>query len=733
MISSNILESLNPQQAAAVTSDRRATLILAGAGSGKTRVLTSRIAWLVRSGEVSPHSILAVTFTNKAAREMLTRISTLLPINIRGMWVGTFHGLCNRLLRIHHREAGLPETFQILDSADQQALLKRILRGMNIDEEKSPAREIGWFINAEKEQGRRAGAGDVSDPMVERWSEVYLRYEQQCVREGLADFPELLLRCFELLTGNEDLLAHYRSRFSHILVDEFQDTSRLQYQWLKLLAGERSSLCVVGDDDQSIYGFRGASAQNMSDFQTEFGAHVIKLEQNYRSYGAILDAANALIRNNPHRLGKELWTSQGRGELLRHFEAADDSEEASYVVEEVKRLRDQGVELSQMALLYRSNAQSRVLEHTLFSSGLPYRVYGGLRFFERQEIKHALAYLRLVANPGDDAALLRVVNIPARGVGARTLELVQQAALDQGISLWEAARARPPSGKAGAGVAGFVSLIESLRAQAVGQGLAGIAEAVVERSGLKALYQAERDGADRVENLDELVNAAATFEADTHSLTEGDPEAPPRGVTLADFLAHAALEAGDNQAEAGAQALQLMTVHASKGLEFEAVFLCGLEEGLFPHENAVNQESGLEEERRLMYVALTRARHHLYLTSAEARMLHGRSRYNQPSRFMAEIPAELVERIAKRPPRWTSHTATPSWAGNARAAAASPAQSAGAPGSAWRIGQNVLHGKFGPGVIMDAEGRGLDARVQVKFRDVGVKWLALEYAKLIPA
>ncbi|MEX0960725.1 MAG: DNA helicase II [Burkholderiales bacterium] len=724
----SILEGLNPEQLEAVTLPHSSALILAGAGSGKTRVLTTRIAWLIQSGQVSPQALMAVTFTNKAAREMLTRISAMLPINTRGMWVGTFHGLCNRLLRAHYREAGLPQTFQILDSADQLAMIKRVMKGLNVDDNRYPPRQAQYFINSSKENGLRPAQVEVVDDFSRQLSDIYAAYDAQCNREGVVDFAELLLRCFELLQKNESLRAHYQSRFRHILVDEFQDTNRLQYYWLRLLAGSGNSVFAVGDDDQSIYAFRGARSGNMLDFEKDFAVEkVIKLEQNYRSHGNILDAANALIRHNRTRLGKNLWTSEGKGEPLRVYEAVTDVEEAAYILDEVRALRNEGVSLADMALLYRSNAQSRVLEHALFNAGIGYRVYGGLRFFERQEVKHALAYLRLVANPEDDGALLRVVNFPTRGIGNRSLEQVQTAAEHAGTSLWQTACGNPPSGRAGASIAAFVRLIEDMRTACDGLPLPEIAEHVVEASGLIAHYKTEREGADRIENLNELVNAAAAFIAEDGPMTmvTEDGEIRQGFEALTTFLAHASLEAGEHQAAAGADALQLMTVHSAKGLEFHAVFLSGLEEGLFPHENSMNEEGGLEEERRLMYVAITRARRRLYLTHAQTRMLHGQTRYNVASRFFEEIPAELLRRINAPAPVAAFSAPKSSTFG------AGPSQPLSVGG--WRIGQNVSHPKFGSGVIIKAEGRGADARVQVNFRNAGMKWLALEYAKLTAA
>ncbi|MFL6580987.1 MAG: UvrD-helicase domain-containing protein [Burkholderiales bacterium] len=727
----SFLEGLNPPQLEAVTLPYQSALILAGAGSGKTRVLTTRIAWLIQTGQLSPQGVLAVTFTNKAAREMLLRISAMLPINTRGMWVGTFHGLCNRILRAHHRDAGLPQAFQILDSADQFAMIKRVMKSMNVDDEKYPPKQAQYTINAAKEQGLRAAKVDAFDDFSRKLVTVYEAYDTQCNREGVVDFAELLLRCFELLAKNELLREHYRARFKHILVDEFQDTNRLQYLWLKLLAGPNNVIFAVGDDDQSIYAFRGARAGNMMDFERDFHvSKVIKLEQNYRSQGNILDAANALIRNNQTRLGKNLWTAEGSGEPLRLYEAMTDLEEASYILGEVRQLKHEGIDLSDIALLYRSNAQSRVLEHALFNAGISYRVYGGLRFFERQEIKHALAYLRLVANPEDDGAFLRVVNFPTRGIGSRSIEQLQDLAASRGVSLWQAACSNALSGKAGSSIAGFVRLIDSMQSTCAVLPLPETIDHVVESSGLNAHYRNEREGEERLENLGELTNAAVAFvsaDGPIAQVTE-EGEIQSNGFpALAAFLAHASLEAGEHQAAEGADALQLMTVHSAKGLEFHAVFITGLEEGLFPHENSISEQDGLEEERRLMYVALTRARHRLYLTLAQTRMLHGQTRYNIASRFLDEIPEALIRRVN-----------TTKFSGFVSERGFDPAASAKQPAvereiSGWRVGQNVVHAKFGAGVIVNAEGRGADARVQVNFRSGGMKWLALEYAKLAPA
>ena len=726
----SLLSDLNPQQLEAITLPHQSALILAGAGSGKTRVLTTRIVYLIQSGQVSPHGILAVTFTNKAAKEMLTRITAMLPINPRGMWIGTFHGLCHRLLRAHYQDAGLPQAFQILDSADQLALIKRILKDLSVDEKRFPPRQVQWFINNAKEAGLRASSVTVEDAFSRRMLEFYQVYEQQCYKEGVVDFAELLLRSYELLKRNQVLCAHYRERFRHILIDEFQDTNVLQYQWLKLLAGvgstteqQNAAVFAVGDDDQSIYAFRGANTGNMKEFERDFAiSKIIKLEQNYRSYGHILDAANALINNNADRLGKNLWTAEGKGEPMRVYNAPNDFDEATFIVEEVKALHTEGIALSDMALLYRSNAQSRILEHSLFNAAIPYRVYGGMRFFDRQEIKHALAYLRLIANPEDDNALLRVINFPARGIGARSVEQLQDNAKINGVSLWIAAMQQTggqeslkqpvDSSKSLKGIAGFVHRITLLRERCDSLPLPQIVEQMLSDSELIAHYTKERESAERLENLNELVNAATSFvhEAENDTLTE--------------FLAHASLEAGEHQAGSGQDALQLMTVHAAKGLEFHTVFLSGLEEGLFPHENSLNETDGIAEERRLMYVAMTRARRRLYLTFAQSRMLHGQTRYNIASRFLHEIPEDCLKWL--QPASKTTHFKAPHSLTQNWSSAATKSSST----SPWKMGQKVVHDKFGTGIIVNFEGTGSDARIQVNFENSGSKWLLLEYAKL---
>lgn len=723
----NLLDGLNAPQLAAVTLPPQHALILAGAGSGKTRVLTTRIAWLISTSQVTPAGVLAVTFTNKAAKEMQSRLAAMLPINmgnVRGMWLGTFHGLCNRMLRAHHRDAGLPQLFQIMDSSDQQAAVKRLLKSLNVDDEKYPPRELTFFINAQKEAGFRPAAVEAWDEWTRKKVELYQAYEAQCQREGVVDFPELLLRCFELLERNEPLRRHYQQRFQHILVDEFQDTNRLQYAWLKLLAGEHASMFAVGDDDQSIYGFRGADIGNMRDFEREFKvANLIRLEQNYRSHGNILDAANAIIKNNPQRLGKNLWTEAGSGEPVRVHESYSDSDEARFIVEEVKALTREGHSRAEIALLYRSNAQSRALEHALFNAGLPYRVYGGLRFFERAEIKHALSYLRLVGNSNDDTAFARVVNFPARGIGARTLENLQDAAMIRQCSLHDAIP--DLTGKAGNSLAAFSQLISRLR-EAAQLPLPELVEHVLDLSGLRDFYRNEKEGQDRLANLDELVNAAASFVAEAGIAGE-DGEL---SGDLISFLAHASLEAGEHQAGEGDDALQLMTVHSAKGLEFNVVFISGLEEGLFPHENSKLEDKGMEEERRLMYVAVTRARTRLYLTFAQTRMLHGQTRYNLPSSFLDEVPQELVKWLTPRagqtydgvPPAPTGNHQGRSQSGSRRNASA----------GGFHVGQSVTHPKFGLGVIVSADGGGNDVRVQVNFGSNGMKWLALSMARLEP-
>ena len=764
----DLLERLNPEQRAAVTLPAESALILAGAGSGKTRVLTTRIAWLISTGQVSPSGLLAVTFTNKAAKEMLARIGGMLPVNVRGMWVGTFHGLCNRLLRAHHRDAGLPATFQILDSQDQLSAVKRLLKILNWDDEKFPPRQLQSFINNAKEQGLRATDIDQSDGYNLKFIEFYQAYDEQCQREGVVDFGELLLRSVELLKRNTALRDHYRLRFRHILIDEFQDTNPLQYEWIKQLSGETTAVFAVGDDDQSIYAFRGADVANMQHFEREFRVpHLIKLEQNYRSCGHILDTANAMIRNNTQRLGKSLWTEAGEGEQVRIMEAASDALEAQWLIDEIKSLIQDGSARKEIAILYRSNAQSRVIEHNLFNAGVPYRVFGGLRFFERAEIKHALAYLRLMENPHDDTSFLRVVNFPARGIGARSIEQLQNQAAAMKISLYAAVPYL--EGKPGTLLAGFTRLIESMRFETQGLKLDELVGVVIEKSGLITFYQSEKEGRDRVENLQELMNAAAVFISEEgESITDdGEIKMPP----LVAFLTHASLEAGDNQAQEGQDAVQLMTVHSAKGLEFNSVFMTGLEEGLFPHENSIAEPNGLEEERRLMYVAITRARERLYISLAQTRMLHGQTRYNMRSRFLDELPEAHVRWLTPRlhpggsmggfmnyeggssygrsgggyggssSARGTSSGGGSGYGGSRSYSGGTSNRAPGGQGratqlgthdSGYRIGQTVKHARFGQGVIVGLEGSGQDARAQINFQREGTKWLALSVAKLDP-
>ncbi len=752
-----LLVGLNPEQLAAVTLPSQSALILAGAGSGKTRVLTTRIAWLIQTGQVSPAGVLAVTFTNKAAKEMLSRLSAMLPINTRGMWIGTFHGLCNRLLRAHYRDAALPQSFQIMDSADQLSAIKRLLKSLNVDDEKYPPRNLMYFINSAKEQGLRARDVDANDDYNRRFVELYAAYDDQCQREGVVDFAELLLRTYELLTRNQPLREHYQARFKHILVDEFQDTNDLQYKWLKLMAGQHGAVFAVGDDDQSIYAFRGANVGNMAAFEREFRVeNLIKLEQNYRSHGHILDSANMLIANNANRLGKNLRTDAGHGEQLRVYEASSDLQEAQWVVEQAKALIAEGSLRSEIAILYRSNAQSRVLEHALFSAGMPYRVYGGQRFFERKEIKDAIAYLQLMDNPHNDSAFLRVVNVPGRGIGAKTIENLQDVARKQGMSLYAAVPHVP--GKAGSVLANFIKLVEGARFETERLSLPEMVRVVLEMSGLLAFYQNEKEGADRIENLEQLVSAATLFLSEEGFTMDAPallgPEVPAAlpvlagadGVEILDadaplstvlsplsaFLSHASLEAGDNQAQAGQDALQLMTVHSAKGLEFDAVFITGLEEGLFPHENSEQATDGVEEERRLMYVAITRARRRLFLSFAQTRMLHGQTRYKVKSRFLSELPEEALKWLSPRLQQQHHWFARPqsAWDDAPESGANKIAQSISRQDIGWRPGQTVYHAKFGEGVIVQIEGGGGSPRANINFGRHGMKLLDLSVAKL---
>jgi DNA helicase II / ATP-dependent DNA helicase PcrA len=779
---SPLLQNLNPEQRAAVTLPNEHALILAGAGSGKTRVLTTRIAWLLSTGQVSPGGVLAVTFTNKAAKEMMTRLQAMLPVNVRGMWIGTFHGLCNRFLRAHWRIANLPQSFQILDTQDQLSAVKRVLKQFNVDEERYPAKEMQWFIAGCKEDGLRANMVEVRGEDDRKKVEIYQLYEDQCNREGVVDFGELMLRSYEILRDNDPVREHYQRRFRHILIDEFQDTNKLQYAWIKMLAGEGNSIFAVGDDDQSIYAFRGARVGNMADFVREYGVtHQIKLEQNYRSHSNILDSANELISHNQKRLGKNLRTDAGPGEPVRVYEAPTDLAEAQWMVEEMRHLVRDDTPRHEIAVLYRSNAQSRVIETALFNAAVPYRVYGGLRFFERAEIKHALAYLRLLENPNDDTSFLRVVNFPPRGIGARSIEQLQDVARARSWSLHDAVTAT--TGKAGANLTAFVAKVDVMRERTLNLTLREIIEHVLHESGLLDHYKTEREGADRIENLEELVNAAESFVTQegfgrdavalpvdelapgvlrqspaSQGLDPSLPEVnepapdyvPPDAETgetlspLAAFLTHAALESGDNQAQAGQDAVQLMTVHSAKGLEFDCVFISGLEEGLFPSERSMTEREGLEEERRLMYVAITRARKRLYLSYSQTRLLHGQTRYNMRSRFFDELPEPAMKWLTPK---------NQAFGGSAFGFGAGYATSRGAQGGGYdkdrfasppvpeqrsagahglKAGMKVFHTKFGEGTVTSIEGQGDDARAQVNFPRHGTKWLALAVAKLTP-
>ena len=733
-----ILERLNAAQRAAVTAPLGPVLVLAGAGSGKTRVLTHRIAWLIQAEGVSPHSILAVTFTNKAAGEMRSRIESLLGMPPGVLWIGTFHGIAHRLLRRHWHEAGLLESFQIIDSEDQQRLIKKILRAQQLDETRWVPREVQWFINSNKDEGRRAKhlkAGN--DPIRAQMIRLYALYEEACALTGVVDFAELLLRAFELWRDQPALLAHYRQRFRHILVDEFQDTNTIQYAWLKLIAGEGGCPFVVGDDDQSVYGFRGARVENLQQFGRDFPAiKLYRLEQNYRSTGTILAAANGLIANNSGRLGKTLWTNGDEGEPIRIYAAFNERDEAEFVCQRIREHVAHGGLHRDVAILYRSNAQSRVFEEMFLSARIPYRVYGGLRFFERAEIKDALAYLRLIANRRDDASFERVVNLPTRGIGAKSLETLRGAARAAGSPLWEAAQATIETDalgpKAAAALRGFLELIERLSAEVQGLALHEQVDRMLEVSGLIEFHK--RDKADRgearVENLEELVSAARGFQTDSL-----DTDLPP----LEAFLAHVTLESGEGQADAWEDCVQMMTLHTAKGLEFPIVFLTGMEDGLFPHQRSIGDLDGLEEERRLCYVGMTRAMKQLYLTYAEQRRLHGIDSYSQPSRFIKETPQELIEEIRPRlqvaRPVASGRFARESSYGSVpvhRPSYGAPRSRAEPPIPGMRLGARVRHGKFGEGVILNLEGSGPQARVQVNFERQGTKWLVMQYANLEP-
>lgn len=719
---SDLIDGLNAQQRQAVTAEEQPMLVLAGAGSGKTRVLVHRIAWLIRVHQYSPMSVLAVTFTNKAAAEMRGRVEQLLGQDIRRMWIGTFHGLAHRLLRAHYQDAGLPQNFQILDSDDQQRLVKRTLRALNLDEKKWPAKQAQWYINGKKDEGLRPHHLEAHDPTEQTMQQIYTAYQQACERAGLVDFAELLLRAHELLRDNQYVREHYQRRFRHILVDEFQDTNAIQYAWVRMLAGGDNYVTIVGDDDQSIYGWRGARVENLQLFLRDFpAAETIRLEQNYRSTATILQAANAVITRNSDRLGKELWTDGREGQPVSLYAAFNEQEEARYVVGQIKAWQEQGGALSDVAILYRSNAQSRVLEEALLLARLAYRIYGGLRFFDRQEIRDALAYLRLLARRTDDAAFERVINTPARGIGQRTLEMLREYARTHNLPLWEAAEQlvhqERLAGRARKSVAAFLDLINTLDENCADKPLDQQTDKVIQGSGLMAMYQAEKsDKAEtRVENLQELVSATDSF------VPTGQDDMTP----LAEFLAHAALEAGEEQADVHQDAVQLMTLHSAKGLEFPVVFMTGMEEGLFPSQQSTLEPGRLEEERRLCYVGMTRAMEQLTLSYAESRRLYGQEQFHRPSRFIAELPGELVHEVRTR-----TRVEQPE---QRLSRFASSVSHESFQETGYQLGQRVYHEKFGEGTVLNYEGAGAQSRIQVNFDEAGSKWLVVAYARLAPA
>ena len=726
---SRILDDLNEAQREAVTLPLGSSLILAGAGSGKTRVLTHRIAWLIQTQGVSPYSILAVTFTNKAAAEMRGRIETLLEMPVRGMWVGTFHGIAHRLLRMHFQDAKLPRNFQILDSDDQLRLVKRVITEQGIDEKKWPARQACWFINKQKDEGLRSNnIEDYGDMFQKTQLQIYRAYEQACERGGMVDFAELLLRALELLREDEQrpyntsLLRHYRERFRALLVDEFQDTNTIQYAWLRLLAGNNDNLMVVGDDDQSIYGWRGARIENIQKFSTDFpNSKTIRLEQNYRSTGSILKAANHLVDNNQGRLGKNLWTEAGDGDLINLYSGFNEIDEARFIVGRIKAWVAEGNLYREAAILYRSNAQSRVLEEAMLRSQLPYRIYSGQRFFERAEVRNALAYVRLVSQRDSDAAFERVVNTPTRGIGDRTIEIIRRTARAGNLSLWQSAQQLVAGDilpdRARNAISGFIELVNGMDRETEDADLKTLVDNVIAKSGLRPFYEKERGerGQARLENLAELVTAAGTFDPD-EDYTFAEDEEQEALTILDEFLTRASLESGEGQGDPNQDCVQMMTMHSAKGLEFPLVFLSGMEEGLFPSMMSLSEPGRLEEERRLCYVGITRAMLRLYITYAETRRIHGSESYNRPSRFLEEIPPELIQEVrlrntVVRPP-------------------ASPYRASTVEGTKFRLGQYVSHPSFGEGVVMNYEGSGKQARVQVNFARVGSKWLMVSMANL---
>ena len=720
---SHLLDELNEAQREAVSAGDEHVLVLAGAGSGKTRVLIHRLAWLIQVNHVSPLGILAVTFTNKAAGEMRHRAGKLLQVSTRPLWIGTFHGIAHRLLRMHWKEAGLPEEFQILDSEDQQRLLRRIIRDEGMDEAHWPARQAQWFINARKDEGERPQHIEHMDhPVTSTWVRVYKLYQDYCNRGGLVDFAELLLRAHELWLERPELLDHYRKRLQHLLIDEFQDTNAIQYAWIRMLAGSTGRVFVVGDDDQSIYGWRGAKVENVQHFTRDFPeVHTIRLEQNYRSTGTILDAANALIKNNAARMGKNLWTAGERGKPISLYAAFNEQDEARFVTDQVEQWIDGGRRADDCAILYRTTAQSRLFEEYLLRKNIPYRVYGGQRFFERTEVKDALAYLRLLHNPNDDAAMERVINKPVRAIGAKTVSIIRLQARESGLTLWQAANECLKQGKfatrAGTAVQGFVELVSGIRERMKDWTLGNQMQGVIDDSNLSAHYEKEPQERmeTRLENLRELVNAADAFIIPAEDADAGLTE-------LQSFLSHAALEAGDTQGENWEDCVQMMTMHSAKGLEFPMVFIVGMEDGLFPHQRSVEEAGGrLEEERRLCYVGMTRAEKQLCLCYAEVRRMHGQENYCRPSRFIDEMPAELIEEV--RPSIGSSRPYRP-----ARPSGGSLSMES--PSAPFKLGQHVHHPKFGEGTVLAFEGSGDNVRVHVNFLNAGAKWLVLAYARL---
>jgi len=733
---SHILDGLNDPQRHAVTAPLGSYLILAGAGSGKTRVLTNRIAWLIQTEGASPYSVLAVTFTNKAAAEMRSRIESLLEMPVRGMWVGTFHGIAHRLLRTHWQEAKLPQNFQILDGDDQLRLVKRIIANLDLDEKKWPARQAVYFINGQKDEGLRPhNIEDFGDLYLKTHLEIYRAYEDACQRGGMVDFAELLLRAHELWLNNPELLSHYQRRFQHLLVDEFQDTNTIQYAWIRVLAGGKDNILVVGDDDQSIYGWRGAKIENIQKFTSDFpNSETIKLEQNYRSTGTILNAANALIDKNPGRLGKNLWTDSGNGEPISLYAGFNEIDEARYIVSRLKDWSNQGNPYKEAAILYRSNAQSRVLEEALLRSQVPYRIYGGQRFFERAEIRNALAYMRLISFRDADASFERVVNTPTRGIGDKSVAMIRNVARAENISMWQASTkllsGGSLKGRASNAIQSFLDLIETMDKATEESDLPTLCSVVIEHTGLKAYYEREKGerGQAKVENLEELITAARSYDPEeVHSFDAGDggeEDAAAEQTVLDQFLGHAALESGESQSDPHQDCVQMMTLHSAKGLEFPLVFLSGLEDGLFPHQMSMDEPGRLEEERRLCYVGITRAMKQLYITYAESRRINGSETYNRLSRFVTEIPKDLIQEI-----RRNTVVTKPAYAAPVQR---SRLLHGDVEGTNLKLGQRIAHSKFGEGVILNYEGEGKQARVHVNFDSEGSKWLMLSYANLLP-